>query len=65
MAKKTKESVPMSLRMEKETFERLNSFCEDSGQTKTTAIERAINRYIDEYDRMREYNTNGSLRKKS
>lgn len=49
MAKKIKESVPISLRMEKGVFDRLNTFCEESGQTKTVAIERAIDAYIDEY----------------
>lgn len=50
MAKKTKESHPISIRMDKPTFDRLKQFCEDSGQSKTVAIERAINMYIDDYD---------------
>ena len=50
MAKKTKESHPLSIRMEQVTFDRLNRFCEDSGQSKTIAIERAVNMYIDDYD---------------
>ena len=50
MSKKTKESHPFSIRMEKTTFERLNQFCEESGQSKTIAVERAIARYIDDYD---------------
>ena len=50
MAKKIKESQPLSIRMEKGTFERLKEFCEESGQSKTVAIERAINLYIDDYD---------------
>ena len=35
---------------DKPTFDRLKQFCEDSGQSKTVAIERAINMYIDDYD---------------
>lgn len=50
MTKKTKESHPFSIRMEKAVFERLNQFCEDSGQSKTIAIERAVSMYIDDYD---------------
>ena len=50
MAKKTKESQPFSIRMDKPTFDRLNQFCEKSGQSKTIAMERAINMYIDDYD---------------
>ena len=50
MAKKVKESHPFSIRMDKTIFERLNQFCEKSGQSKTVAIERAIDRYIDDYE---------------
>lgn len=50
MAKKIKESQPVSIRMDKAIFERLKDFCEESGQSKTVAIERAINMYIDDYD---------------
>lgn len=50
MAKKVKDSHPFSIRMETSTFERLKEFCEESGQSKTVAIERAINMYIDDYD---------------
>ena len=50
MPKKTKESKPFSIRMDKSTFDRLEAFCEDSGQSKTLAIERAINMYINDYD---------------
>lgn len=51
MAKKGKESQPFSIRMDKEIFDRLTCYCEDSGQSKTTAIERAVTMYIDDYDR--------------
>ena len=50
MAKKIKESHPCSIRMDTAIFDRLNQFCEKSGQSKTTAIERAISMYIDDYD---------------
>ena len=51
MAKKIKESHPFSIRMDKAIFERLNEFCEKAGQSKTVAIERAVDRYIDEYEK--------------
>ena len=54
MAKKTKESKPFSIRMDKQMFDRLTAFCEESGQSKTTAIERALAMYIDDYDKKRE-----------
>lgn len=50
MAREKKESTPMSVRMETAIFERLEGFCKTSGMTKTVAIERAVNKYIDEYE---------------
>ena len=37
--------------MEQTVFDRLCCYCEQSGQTKTVAIERAVMRYIDEYEK--------------
>ena len=54
MAREKKENVPVSVRMEKKIYERLAEFCEESGQSKTVAIERAVNLYIDEYNKMME-----------
>ena len=50
MAKKLKESHPFSIRMDKAIFERLSEFCEKAGQSKTVAIERAVSKYVDEYE---------------
>lgn len=50
MARKIKDYKAVSLRMEKEIFERLELFCERSGQSKTIAIERALDMYIDSCD---------------
>jgi hypothetical protein len=36
--------------MDKAVYERLNEYCEESGLSKTVAIERAISLYIDDYD---------------
>ena len=49
MAKARKENVPVSVRMEKSVYEKLNQFCTDSGQSKTVAVERALEMYIDDY----------------
>lgn len=54
MAREKKENVPVSIRMEKQTYDRLAEFCEESGQPKTVAIERAVNLYIDEYKKKME-----------
>ena len=50
MAKPRKESQPLSIRMEQNLHDRLTLFCDRSGQSKTTAMERALTQYIDEYD---------------
>lgn len=45
-----KDSHPVTVRMEQELLDRLNDFCDRSGQPKTVAIERAVKAYIDSYD---------------
>lgn len=51
MARPKKDCKPFSIRMEQTVFDRLSWYCEQSGQTKTVAIERAVMRYIDEYEK--------------
>jgi predicted DNA-binding protein len=51
MPREKKDNVPISIKMEKQIYERLTSFCNDSGQPKTTAIERAVQLYIDIYEK--------------
>lgn len=54
MPRPQKDNYPLSLRIEKNVYDRLTQYCEDSGQTKTLAIERALMVYIDEYYRQQE-----------
>ena len=54
MPRPKKDTYPLSLRIEKNVYDRLTQYCEDSGQTKTLAIERALMVYIDEYYRQQE-----------
>lgn len=49
VARAKKDNVPVSVRLEKGIFEKLSRFCEDSGQSKTVAVERALEMYIDDY----------------
>ena len=46
---KAKKSVPISARIEKRTFERLEKFSEDFGLGKTVTLERGLNMYMDEH----------------
>lgn len=50
MVREKKDSTPFSIKMDTATFVRLEEYCKASGQSKTVAIERAINKFIDEYD---------------
>ena len=50
MPRPRQDAHPVSIKMSTEILERLEDYCNRSGQTKTVAIERAITRYIDEYD---------------
>lgn len=49
MPRAKKENVPVSVRMQKEIYEKLCQFCKDSGQSKTVAVERALEMYVDDY----------------
>lgn len=54
MTRAKKESHPIAIRMDKGLFDRLEDYCQRSGQPKTVAIERAVKAYIDEYNRKEE-----------
>ena len=51
MPRPKKDNYPLSLRIEKNVYDQ---YCEDSGQTKALANERALMVYIDEYYRQQE-----------
>ena len=40
----------MTVRLDSELFDRLNEYCEKSGQSKTTAVERALAMFIEDYN---------------
>lgn len=49
MARPQKPNHPITVRLDQTIYERLNRFCEESGQPKTVAVERALSMYIDDY----------------
>ena len=51
MSKPKKDCVPISMKMDSAVLERLTVYCEEKGQTRTTAIERIITQHLDEYDK--------------
>ena len=48
---KTKEYKPLTVRMDANVYERLTDYCQESGQPKTVAVERAINMFINDYEK--------------
>lgn len=48
MARTKKDAKNFTCRFEREIFEKLEEFCNLSGQNKTTVVERAVRKYLDE-----------------
>ena len=46
MPRKKKEYSTVSIKMDKEVFELMDAYCEDTGVPKTAVIERAVSKYI-------------------
>lgn len=51
MPRQKKEYSPVSIKMNQAVFKRLQAYSEESGVPKTTVIERAIARYLDEKEK--------------
>ena len=50
MARPKKNGTYLNVCIETPIYERLEKLCEDTGQTKTVAVERALNLYLDDYE---------------
>lgn len=50
MARQKKNGTYLNVCIETPIYERLEALCEDAGQTKTVAVERALSAYMDDYD---------------
>lgn len=48
---KTKEYKPLTVRMDATVYDRLTDYCQESGQPKTVAVERAITMFINDYEK--------------
>lgn len=49
MAREKKDGRHINLYIEREVIEHLEQYCEEVGQTKTVAIERALKQYLNDY----------------
>ena len=50
MARPRKNGKYLNVCIEAPIYERLEALCDDAGQTKTVAVERALTLYLDEYE---------------
>lgn len=50
MARPKKNGTYLNVCIASPIYERLARYCEDSGQPKTVAVERALTAYFDKYD---------------
>ena len=50
MARPKKNGTYLNVCIETPIYERLEKFCEDAGQTKTVAVERALALYLEDYE---------------
>lgn len=51
MARRKKNGTYLNVCIESPIYDRLVEFCDNAGQTKTVAVERALTAYLDEYDK--------------
>ena len=51
MARQKKDGTYLNVRIATSIYNRLTDFCDDAGQTKTIAVERALAEYLDNYEK--------------
>ena len=49
MARPKKDGKVINMKLNMTTYENLEQYCKESGQTKTRAVERILNKYFDNY----------------
>lgn len=49
MARPKKDGKALNMKLNMATYENLEQYCEESGLTKTRAVERILNKYFDNY----------------
>ena len=51
MARPKKDGTYLNVCIESSIYNRLTDFCEEAGQSKTVAVERALTEYLDNYEK--------------
>lgn len=54
MARQKKNGTYLNIYIDSDIYNQLSEFCEEAGQTKTTAVERALVDYLDNYKKKQE-----------
>ena len=49
MPRPKKDSKVLNIKLSVQVYNKLEKFCDESGQTKTLAVERFLNKCLDEY----------------
>ena len=49
MARPKKDSKVLNIKLSAPVYDKLEEFCDESGQTKTLAVERFLNKCLNEY----------------
>lgn len=49
MARPKKDGKVLNIKLSVSVYDKLEEFCDESGQTKTLAVERFLNKCLDEY----------------
>ena len=51
MGRSKKDAKALNIKLERSIYDRFESYADQLGQSKTTAIERILLKHLDEYDR--------------
>lgn len=54
MARAKKNGTYLNVCIEKSIYEKLETLCEEAGQTKTVVVERALRVYLNDYEKTRQ-----------
>ena len=49
MARERRETKNLNIKIDREVYEQLEVFCEETGRTKTAVVSKILQRYFDEY----------------
>lgn len=55
MPRPKKDQMPLNMRISTTVYEKMVKSCEESGQTRTTAVERALSMYVDDFNKKKKF----------